>query len=247
MAVIRGPGARRRLAAAAAAAFALAVLACADPGLTIRPVIDTPVGNDDATATMLDAISLTVAHARSDRDLVAENFKNGQTLDLSGVPFGDDLVVHMSGFVDQSSVAYGRTCVISVAADAPAPSPHLFFSRTVKFASLDIRPQPRIGGLGIPYLGAALLIGGSDGTKAVQAVERFDPLTGRLDMVGPVVARNRAAQALVGTSPPRALVIGGSSSDGAGVGLVEMLDEHGIDRLEIANMARIDLTATALT
>jgi hypothetical protein len=232
-------------AGAGALALGLAAAACSDGATTIRPVIDVPI-DSDATASMLDTISLTVAHARSDGDLVAQNFKHGQTLEVAGVAFGDDLVVHMSGFVDQSNVAYGRTCTIAVAADSPPPAPHLFFSRSVKFASVDIRPTLRIGGLGISYLGAALFVGGRDGTGPVQAVERFDPLTGQLARIGSVVARDHAAQALVGTSPPRALVIGGASPDGLGVGLVEVIDDHGIDRFE-ADMGRMDPSATALT
>jgi hypothetical protein len=231
---------------AAGLGLAVAVAACSDGAMTIRPVIDTPT-DDDATASMLDTIALSVAHAHNDGDLVKQTFERGQTLELPGVPFGDDLVIHMSGLVDQSSVAYGRTCTIEVAPDRPPPAPHLFFSRTVKFASLDIRPMPRIGGFGVSYLGSALLIGGSDGTQPVAQVERFDPLTGQLTMIGQVVARDHAAQALFGTSPPSALVIGGSS-DGMGVKVLEVIGDHGVDRIDIdTDVARDDLSATALT
>lgn len=226
-------------------ALVLAIAACSDGGMTIRPVIDVPTADADATASMLDTIALSVAHAHNDGDLVKQTFERGQTFELPGVPFGDDLVIHMSGLVDQSSVAYGRTCTIEVAPGSPPPAPHLFFSRTVKFASLDIRPTPRIGGFGVSYLGSALLIGGSDGTQPVSLVERFDPLAGHLSMIGQVVARDHAAQALFGTSPPSALVIGGSSN-GVGVGVIEVIGDHGVDRID-TDVARDDLSATALT
>lgn len=232
---------------AVAWAAVLVLAACSDGPTVIEPVIDVPAADDvDATASALDAISLTVAHAGSDRELVSQSFQDGQTLELSGVPFGDDLVVHMSGLVGNSNVAYGRTCVVPVAPDAPPVTPHLFFSRSLKFASLDVTPMARVGGLGISYLGAALLVGGSDGPGPVFSVERFDPSTGRLGVIGSVVARDRAVQALIGTSPPRALVIGGSSGT-TGMGLIEVLDEHGVEPVEAPDVARVDLTATALT
>ena len=230
-------------------ALGLALAACSDGGaLTIRPVIDIPTTDDpDATAAMLDLISLSVAHAHSDGNLVDLNFTTGQTLEMSGVPFGDDLVVHMSGFVDQSNIAYGRTCTFAVAPDGPPAAPHLFFSRTVKFASIAIPAAPRIGGLGVPYLGSALLLGGTDGKNSVPSVERFDPLTGQLSMIGTAVPRDHAAQALFGTSPQQVLVVGGASpDDGMGVGLIEVIDSHKIDPFK-ADLARIDLTATGLT
>src|SRR5262249_2651800 len=151
-----------RIAARGVAGGLVALAACNDGAITIAPVIDLPVDDADATASPLDTIVLTVAHAGSDTDLVSQTFRHGQTLALPGAPFGDDLVVHMSGYVGQSNIAYGRTCAIPVAADAVPPAPHLFFSRSVKFATTAITPRPRIGGLGVPYQGSALLVGGID-------------------------------------------------------------------------------------
>lgn len=234
------------------AALAAAAVACGTASTTLAPVIDQPVDDSDATATPLDSITLTVAHAGSDVDLASHSFLRGQTLALDGTPFGDDLVVHMTGLVGQSIVGYGRTCTLSVRPDASPPAAHLFFSHTVKFASTGIRPMPRIGGLGISYLGTAVLVGGTgpDG-RAMSEVERFDPLTGELTMKDAVLARDRAVQALIGLSPPRVVVVGGTVVGGAtgmdGAQFLELIDERGIERFDNGDMGRVDLTATALT
>lgn len=215
--------------------------------MVVVPVIDTPVDDADATATPLDGVTLTVARAGSDRELVSQTFVRGEPIEVPGVPFGDDLVLHMSGFVGASNVAYGRTCAVAVSRDGAPPAPHLFFSRTVKFASLGIAPVPRLGGLGIGYLGAGLLVGGRDGSgEPVPVVERFDPVTGQLTVLGSVTQRLGAVQALVGISPPRVVVVGGAAGS-AGSRFVEVVDDRGVDRLEFTEMARTDLTATALT
>jgi hypothetical protein len=240
----------RWLVRAGSLAAGLGLAACSEDAMVVTPIIDVPTDDADATADPIDEIALTVAHARSDRALVSQTFARGETLEVPGVPFGDDLVIHMSGFVGASNIAYGRTCVIAVSPSGPPPTPHLFFSRSVKFASLDVAPMPRIGGLGIPYLGTALLVGGTDGSGTgngqVTGVEHFDPLTGELTTIGMVMPRDRAVQALVGTSPPRVVVIGGISG-GAGAKFIEVLDDGRIERLEFTEMARIDLTATSLT
>ncbi|HEY0189677.1 MAG TPA: hypothetical protein VGC42_01050, partial [Kofleriaceae bacterium] len=175
--------------------FALALAACGTDRV-VAPVIDLPSGDADATAAGLDDITLTVAHAGNDRDLVSQTFNHGAEVELTGVPFGDDLVIHMTGFVGQSPVAYGRTCGLGVSASVEAPSPHLFFSRTAKFAdaqALDASDQPlvplaRNGGVGLSFLGSALLLNGTapstvEGAPADVAVvnaERYDPATNRL-------------------------------------------------------------------
>lgn len=236
----------RWLAPAGSLAAGLALAACGDDTTVVTPVIDVPVDDMDATASPLDKIELTVAHAGSELNLKQETFAHGATLAVPGVSFGDDLVIHMKGFVGASNVAYGRTCPILVSPDAEPPSPHLFFSRTVKFASVDFAPAPRIGGLGIPYLGTALLVGGNDVNGPVSGVERFDPMTGKLTTIGVVLARDRAVHALIGTSPPSVVVIGGAMG-AAGAKFVELLDERRIERFDFAEMARVDLTATSLT
>jgi hypothetical protein len=234
------------------AAAALALAACSDGGVGLAPVVDGPDNDTDAEAAPLDSITLSVAHAGSDGDLVAHQFQRGQALELPGAPFGDDLVVHMTGLVGQSVFGYGRTCNLSIAPDMVPPAPHLFFSRITRFATMATVPAARLGGLGIAFEGGALLLGGaaSDGT-AVAQVERFDPVTGQLTTVGPVRARARPVEALLGMSPPHVIVIGGEVADGSsgmdGAGFIEVLDAQRIERTDNPAMARIGLTATSLT
>lgn len=250
MAVAGLPLARRARLAAGAAALALA--ACSDATVALAPVIDLPFTDDDATAAPLDSISLSVAHAGSSSDLVSHMFQNGQPLELPGAPFGDDLVVHMTGLVGTSTVGYGRTCTLKIAPGATPPAPHLFFSRITRFATIQGMPADRIDGLGIAYQGGALLLGGTggDGT-AVAEVERFDPVTGKLTTVGPVQARTHPVEAMIGTSPPRVIVLGGSVTGGAsgmaGARFVELVDAQGVESQDNTDMARADLTATSLT
>jgi hypothetical protein len=87
---------------------ALLLAGCADNTVAISPVIDVPA-NDNASAFPLDELVLAVAHAGDAADLVSQTFGAGQHVSLPGVPFGDDLVIHMTG-----SVAYGRSCKIAV-------------------------------------------------------------------------------------------------------------------------------------
>lgn len=219
---------------------------CDDDVFAVVPVIDVPIDDSDALAAPLDQITVSVARSGSDRDLKSQSFARGAPIEMPDIPFGEDLVLHMSGFVGSSNVAYGRACPFTVAPGVRTPSPHLFFSRTVKFASLGIAPAPRIGGFGIDYVGSGLFVGGVDGTGApVATVERFDALTGQLTVLGEVSPREGAVQALIGTSPPRVMVVGGASgSDSAK--FVELLDADRIERLEFAEMARVDLTTTTL-
>src|SRR5262249_17329826 len=151
---------------------------CTDNTLVIFPVIDVPQNDPDALATGFDTIELSVAHAGNGNNLVSRLFSKGKTLQIPGVPFGADLVIHMSGrwsgTEEKEVIPYGRTCAVGVASNAAVPTPHLYFSRTSRFGNLDARPLVRINGLGIPYLGAALLVGGHDsGNGAVAQVERF--------------------------------------------------------------------------
>lgn len=231
----------------AIAAVVAALAACGTDDIVIRPVIDLPVDDPDATASSLSDIVLSVAKAGNESDVTSVIFRRDQPLELSGVPFGEDLVIHMLGKIDQSNVAYGRTCALEISPGEEPPAPHLFFSRTVKFASVNISAVPRFGGLGISHLGTAMLIGGTDGSgRPLTEVERFDPATGVVSPFGTVMPRERAVQALLGTSPPRVVVVGGIAS-GLGASYIEVLGDQGIDTHDTPEMARENLTATSLT
>jgi hypothetical protein len=106
-------------------------------------------------------------------------------------------------------------------------------------------PLRRIGGLGIPDQGGALLIGGNDGVGPVQAVERFDPVTGELTTIGMVSARERAVHAVVG-SLRRVVLLGGHQA-GEGAKFIEVIGQRSIERFNFVETARVNLTATSLT
>lgn len=221
------------------------VLAGCTEEILVTPVIEGPVEDPDASAfPNLDEIIVTVAHEGSDRDLVSASFTRGEAIDVPGAPFGDDLVVHMSGYVGASNVAYGRTCPFVVDADGVSVEPHLYFSRSVKFGNTGVTPAERSGGRAIPYLGTALVLGGG-----VSTIERFDPLTGTLASVGSIDERTDAVEALIGSSPPRVVIVGGRIGN-VGAGFLELVDPtrtvERIDDLQ-SPMPRVGLTATSLT
>lgn len=223
----------------------LALLAgCTDDGIIVQPIIDLPM-DGDAAPDLLDLITLTVGHAGSPRDLVAHTFARGETLSLPDVPFGDDLVFHMSGFVGTSLTAYGRTCAMQITASGTAVEPHLYFSRSSKFSSLPIEPKLRIKGIGAAYQGGALLVGGSDGAVANQDVELYDPLTAKLTQLGKVDERTDSVWALLGVAPTRVAVLGGVAQN-VGAGTVEVIDGRQINRFDFAEIGRVGLTATSL-
>jgi hypothetical protein len=234
----------------ASVALGLALCACTTE-VTVTPVIEGPVGDEDASGFLnLDEIQLVVATDGSDRDLVSHTFSAGEDLVLPGAPFGDNLVLHMSGFVGTSNTAYGRTCPFQVRPDSPPIAPHLFFSRSVKFASLGFKPLQRSGGRAVPYLGGAIVVGGTlgPGGGALADVERFDPVSGVYSAtLEPVVPRIGAIDAVLGLSPPRIALIGGSTG-GAGAEFIELIDpERPKEIIDDTAMARVGLTATSLT
>ncbi|CAN5841798.1 hypothetical protein BH11MYX3_BH11MYX3_14020 [soil metagenome] len=218
--------------------------------VVVTPVIEGPVGDPDASAfPTIDSINITIAHEGSERDLVSASFNRGEDVGIAGAPFGDDLVVHMSGFVGASNVAYGRTCAFHVDAHRPPPEPHLFFSRSVKFASLGVTPVDRTHGQGVSYMGSVLILGGEADGSGVSTVERYDPVTGELASVGSIDGRTGSVEALIGTSPPRVVVVGGQIGN-IGAAFIELVDPtREIERFDDLRtpMPRIGLTATSLT
>jgi hypothetical protein len=235
----------------------LLLAGCADNTVAISPVIDVPA-NDNASAFPLDELVLAVAHAGDSADLVSQTFSAGQHVSLPGVPFGDDLVIHMTGSVGSSEVAYGRSCKIAVNA-SEAPSPHLFFSRSVKFADLDLPtpPEVRMGGHTITDVdGAGIVLGGTDPKSGVPLpdVERFDPQTGALTALATLTPRTGAVAASLGVGgDTRIALIGGTDpSTNAGASFVELIEPDApisrrVELIDDTQMARTALTATALT
>jgi len=235
--------------------MALAVLAaCTDPPPVFAPIVDLPQ-NASAQPPALDQLTMSVAHEGATDDLVSATFTHGQTVELTRVPFGDDLVVHLTGFVSTQEVAYGRTCSFAIAPETPTPPTHLFFASEVKFAQLAQVPEVRNGGAAITYHdGSGLFVGGVDANgNAVTDVEQFDPRTGELDSLATLAPRTGAVVTLVGTGgDAQVAVIGGLDQTGAGAQFVELIEADNppatrVDTVADTNMTRTGLTATTLT
>ncbi len=244
-----------------AAILAIGLCACTDSATAVAPAIDIPI-NDSASAFPLESITLSVAHEGAADDLTSAKFVSGAAVELAGVPFGDDLVIHMTGRVGTSEVAYGRTCSFSVGQRSPPPIPHLLFSRSVRFAQLatepELQPLLRKNGVAITYHdGSGLLLGGvdpSDPTSAIADIERFDPRTGELRLLATVQNRLGAVAAPLGIAADAhvALIGGIDPSTGSGATFVELIEaenpaDRRVERIDDAQMDRIGLTATALT
>ncbi len=238
---------------------AILLAACTDNTVILTPVIDIPA-NDTAQALQLDTVTLSVAHAGAEADVTSATFSRGDVIELPGVPFGDDLVVHMVGRVGSTEVAYGRTCTFSVRPDQPPPSPHLFFSREVKFGQMTQQPLPRLGGTAMMYRdGSGLLVGGyfpneANEPQPLLQIERFDPNTAEYDTLHDVERRFDAAVAIVGTGPDsRMVVVGGrDATTGLGADYVEVIEaERDTDRqyekFFEPGMQRVGLSATTLS
>ncbi len=247
-------------------ALVITVLAaCTDNTVLVTPIVDIPA-NDTAQALALDTITLSVAHAGADDDIASATFSHGDVIELPNVPFGDDLVVHMIGRIGTSEVAYGRTCEFSVRPDDRIPTPHLYFSRMVRFGELTQQPLPRNGGIAMMYRdGAGLVVAGTypdemGNPLALTQIERFDPNSGTYDNLHDIERRYDAAIALVGIGPDsRMVIVGGVDPNTAvngkppvGADFVEVIEaERNTDRqyekFFEPTLNRAQLTATTLS
>lgn len=163
----------------------------------IAPVVEVPPGE---TFADLDTIELAVAVSGAPDALERRTFRRGEPLELPGVPYGQDLVVHMTGFTGSQEVAYGRTCLFAIEPD-DLPAPHLYFARTSEWAEAAMPPNAtRNAGDAMRLAdGSGLFIGGVDaGGVAVAGVDRFDPVTGAFGELGSVAARDGGAIAVLG-------------------------------------------------
>ncbi|HUS27332.1 MAG TPA: kelch repeat-containing protein [Kofleriaceae bacterium] len=235
----------------------VAMAACADNDFVVRPYIDFPA-NEAATPYPVDQLTISVAHAGSEIDLVSATFPQGSNISLSDIPFGDDLVMHMTGRYKGSDVAYGRTCQFELRADARVPVPHLWLSKTVKWGSLSTQPIARSDGVAITFSdGSGLVLGGHTPelpSEGIRQVERFDPSTGEYELLHDILPRVGQAVALLGDiADTRVVVIGGVDADtGLGAQFVEVLDadrttEHQYDMFPDTQMPLVGISATSLT
>jgi len=200
-----------------AAALLVALAACSEDVVVIRPVIDSPpAGSTAAAFPDLDTVEMEVALAGEPLPLVSRVFRKGEALELPGVPYGENLVIHMVGRVGSSEVAVGRTCPFSVRTGEDPPTPHLYFARTVKWAEFQSEPTSgtRDGATALTDLdGNGLFIGGVDPTALpISGIDRFDTMNGRFEEVALVEPRRNGAAAQLGDG--RIVIGGGTSQNG---------------------------------
>jgi len=225
------------------------VAACGTDAVVVTPVIDVPDPSDNAALGDLKQIEVGVAHAGDPTNIVTQTFNAGDAIEISGVPFADDLVIHVTGDKD---VAYGRTCPFSVSASGTPPSPHLFLSTIVKFATLPFSPEQRDGGYAVTAQdGSGLLLGGAGIGGDVIDIERYDPTSNSMSVIGQLLPREGAVVAALGTDTSQFAVVGGEQG-GALVQFFETIHVGGsatrrVETHQDNMMGRIDLTATTLT
>jgi hypothetical protein len=235
----------------------LVFASCGDTGIDVVPIVDVPA-NDAASAFPLDSITLAAAHKGAVFDVTSATFTKGQRVSLSGIPFGDDLVLHMTGQVGTSEVAYGESCAFAVSQNDALPMPHLYFARTVHFGQLGFMPLLRAGGTNVTYHdGSSIMLGGvdpNDPTSAVTDVERFDTMAGDYRPITTISSRIGSVVGLLGTGTETLVtIIGGvDPSTGGGATFVETVEadnpaDRRVERIDDSQLARVGLTATTLT
>lgn len=231
------------------AAVLLGLAACGDPGAVIAPVIELPALGSQADPTPLDEVELSVARAGAPGSIVLATFARDEALVLDGVPFEDDLVVHLVGRRSGADVAYGRTCAFDLPATGEPPSPHLWFSRTVHWGGAFADPVGvRTGGQAWTDDDGALVVAlGESGGGAVTEVDRFDAATGVWTVVTEV--SERLGGVVAALDDGRAVLVGGRDGDGQPHARIEIVDPDPFldptDRLELVVDARLGVDGTA--
>lgn len=209
---------------------ALALLAgCGTDDLRLRIVIDQPAEGQAARAFPdLDTVELEVAIDGRLEPLVTRTFQRGETIELPDVPYGERLVVHMTGLIGGNEAAYGRTCPFSLRVGEEPPTPHLYFSRTVRWALFpDQRPgltDTRNDATALTdAAGNALYIGGVNQTAAaLERVDRFNALDGIFEEAATVEKRTRGAAAQLGDG--RIIIAGGTNELGMASDTLELVN-----------------------
>ncbi len=217
--------------------------ACVDE-VVVTPQIDLPFQDPDAEAfPVIDELRISIANEGSESDDVSKSFGPGDTLELPGVLFGSNLVVHLTGSSGTTQVGYGRSCAFTISPGAGPSAPHIFFSASRKFATTGIITTPRTGGQAFSFEGGVVLLGGG-----TQIIERFDPLSGELVAADDTIsARSGAVGALLGLPPSRIVFVGGMQGNDVPARVVELFDPtNGLETITYTQMGRMGMTATSL-
>ena len=222
----------------------LLAAACGDEVDTLRPVIDVPaLGSDGYPLDTIDELVLSIAERGELDPLQLARSGVSEPPTLSSLPYGDDLVLHLSGEAAGVELAYGRTCAFSMP-DAVADELHLYFARIVKWGptSAPVEPSRRGGhGYAIGDGRRAVFLGG-DG---VGRVEVFDAMTsGRFAAFPDEIAARRDA-VLAPFGDGRALLVGGVDANDAYVDRALLVDPTGTNLQLDDNQTGPELTGHA--
>lgn len=223
------------------------LLGCGADAPVLAPVIDVPPVEAAAYPyAELDAVLLSVARTGGG-DLTQLRFERGQALELTGVAFGDDLVVHLSGEFGGFEVSYGRTCAFNLREREPPPTPHLYFSRTLLWAPGPMPGTPgRVGGVAYAARGGAVFLGGG---PQIDAVDRFDADAGQFVTIGATIAA-RVGATVAPLGDGRALLIGGQQGPDA-VDFFEVVNPfvgaNQVQTVPAPTLRLVDHAAVALT
>lgn len=197
--------------------------ACSESSPSLRLQVESPAqGTDAYPFDAADELRLSIAEAGDTEDLSLVSAELGGPLALSEVPFGDDLVVHLSALVSGVEIAYGRSCVLDLSDESRLDVvARVYLSRAVRWgASADPLEPTRFGALAFAQAdGSAVFIGGG-----APVAERFDPLeSGAFEPLS-VQPEARIGGAVARFNDGSAAIVGGRTPAGDIESRVEILD-----------------------
>jgi hypothetical protein len=230
-----------------AALLVLGLAACGADIIVIVPQIDSPDEADTDASVLADLVRIDVAVERiSGANVASGSFRRGDTIEIAGVEFFDDLLIRIDGFDDLTGIAAGRTCTFALRANE-RPTPHLFLSRVGKMAAMTITSQSRVGGAGaLSPDETVLLIGGDN----LDTLERFDPRTNTIEPIEHDPIDVRTGAAISAFAPLGRIAIIGGLVDGSASTRVELVAPDGrVDEIldPAGIVGRAGVVATALT
>ncbi len=234
----------------------IAAAGCGTDPIVIAPVIETPTpGTPGAAFPDLDEIELSLARVGATDDLSTATFHRGDTIELTDVPDGDALILHVTGRLGGADVAYGRSCAFAFHAGEAPPAMRIYLAQIVHWAERDAPPAARSGGQAIAYHdGRVVLVGGVDPAgQAVTSLDVFDPEAGTFTVAAQVAARTGGAAATLGASGNDGIVVLGGidPATGAASTVLERIEldaspDRRVERLDGPLLARVGAAVTAL-
>ena len=240
------------------AAVLAALAACGPEPVVIAPVIETPTPGEPGSAFPdLDELELSLGRVGSTEDLLTATFHRGDVIELTGVPDGDGLVLHVTGRLGGGDAAYGRSCPFSIHAGEPAPDLRIYFAQIVHWAARATPPTAvRLGGQAVvDHDGRLVLVGGVDAPgAAVTALDAFDPSTGAFEQAARVMAREGGEAVHVGVAGSDGVAVFGGVDPATGLPspVLERIEldasaDRRVEQLDRPLLARVGAAVAALS